>query len=34
MAERDFASLAGVLQGRPDCRAPLALLHGLTFSRR
>ena len=29
----DFAGLAGVLDGRPDSRPPLVLLHGLTFDR-
>jgi pimeloyl-ACP methyl ester carboxylesterase len=29
----DFAGLAGVLDGRPDGRPPLVLLHGLTFDR-
>jgi pimeloyl-ACP methyl ester carboxylesterase len=29
----DFAGLAGVLDGRPDGRPPLILLHGLTFDR-
>lgn len=33
MEERDFAGLAGVLDGDPDDRAPLVLLHGLTFGR-
>ena len=29
----DFAGRAGVLDGRPDGRPPLVLLHGLTFDR-
>lgn len=33
MEARDFAGLAGVLDGGPDGRAPLVLLHGLTFDR-
>lgn len=33
MAERDFADLAGVLDGDVDDRAPLVLLHGLTSTR-
>lgn len=34
MEERDFAGLAGILDGGgDDGRAPLVLLHGLTFDR-
>lgn len=33
MEERHLAGLAGVLDGGPDGRAPLVLLHGLTFDR-
>jgi pimeloyl-ACP methyl ester carboxylesterase len=33
-ATRTFAGLAGSLEGDPDHRAPLILLHGLTFDHR
>ena len=29
----DSGGMAGVLEGTPDDRAPLVLLHGLTFDR-
>ena len=33
MEERDLVGLAGVVDGGPDGRGPLVLLHGLTFDR-